>query len=194
MSAINNDILHDHDRIVVTCYARHGCRCTKPNTPSPGNNLGGLAGAALGVAIGDKGNNETAGVLIGAAASVFAGATIGNQKDGRNEQEMRLRSGVYGNEISGYAHAVQTQIHGYRCSTIAKQRLSNGSFNIVPTQHRTCFLLRTNPIFTRRGAATSQRQTQHQQTALNTSVRHLAKWSSPPSSLVVPCVLMTYWE
>ena len=31
--------------------------------------LGGLAGAALGVAIGDKGNNETAGALIGAAVT-----------------------------------------------------------------------------------------------------------------------------
>lgn len=76
--------------------------------------LGGLAGAALGVAIGDKGNNETAGALIGAAAGAFAGGAIGNQKDQRIDQEMRLRSGVYGNEISGYAHPVQTQRHGYR--------------------------------------------------------------------------------
>jgi len=76
--------------------------------------LGGLAGAALGVAIGDKGDNETAGALIGAAAGAFAGGALGNQKDQRIEQEMRLRSEVYGNGISGYSHPTQTQIQGYR--------------------------------------------------------------------------------
>ena len=76
--------------------------------------LGGLAGAALGVAIGDKGNNETAGALIGAAAGAFAGGAIGNQKDQRIEQEMRLRSGFYSNEMTGNPHPTQIQRHGYR--------------------------------------------------------------------------------
>ena len=64
--------------------------------------LGGLAGAALGVAIGDKGNNETAGALIGAAAGAIAGGAIGNQKDQRIEQEMRLRWDIQGSAGSGY--------------------------------------------------------------------------------------------
>lgn len=50
--------------------------------------LGGLAGAALGVAIGDKGNNETAGALIGGAAGAVAGGVIGNQRD-LNRQNYR---------------------------------------------------------------------------------------------------------
>lgn len=64
--------------------------------------LGGLAGAALGIAIGDKGNNETAGALIGAAAGAIAGGAIGNQKDQRAEQDMRYRSGIYGATPSTY--------------------------------------------------------------------------------------------
>jgi len=63
--------------------------------------LGGLAGAALGVAIGDKGNNETTGALIGAAAGAIAGGAIGNQKDQRIEQEMLYRSGYYGGNAPG---------------------------------------------------------------------------------------------
>ena len=47
--------------------------------------LGGLAGAALGAAIGDKGNNETTGALIGGAVGAIAGGTIGNDKDARIE-------------------------------------------------------------------------------------------------------------
>ncbi|GAA5510716.1 glycine zipper domain-containing protein [Novipirellula caenicola] len=47
--------------------------------------LGGLAGAAIGAAIGDKGNNETAGALIGGAVGAIAGGTIGNEKDARIE-------------------------------------------------------------------------------------------------------------
>ena len=43
--------------------------------------LGGLAGAAIGVAIGDRGNNETAGALIGGAVGAIAGGTIGDAKD-----------------------------------------------------------------------------------------------------------------
>ena len=74
--------------------------------------LGGLAGAALGVAIGDKGDNETAGALIGAAAGAFAGGAIGNQKDQRLEQEKRWREGFYGNEIPG-PHRIQTQRDNY---------------------------------------------------------------------------------
>lgn len=76
--------------------------------------LGGLAGAAIGVAIGDKGNNETAGALIGAAAGAFAGGAIGNQKDQRIEQEMRLRSGLYSTGTSGHTHPAQMQSRTYR--------------------------------------------------------------------------------
>ena len=47
--------------------------------------LGGLAGAAIGAAIGDKGNNETTGALIGGAVGAIAGGTIGNDKDARIE-------------------------------------------------------------------------------------------------------------
>jgi hypothetical protein len=54
--------------------------------------LGGLAGAAIGVAIGDKGNNETAGALIGAAAGAVAGGAIGNQKDQRIQHNQRYHS------------------------------------------------------------------------------------------------------
>jgi uncharacterized protein YcfJ len=43
--------------------------------------LGGLAGAAIGAAIGDKGNNETEGALIGGALGAIAGGSMGNQKD-----------------------------------------------------------------------------------------------------------------
>ena len=75
--------------------------------------LGGLAGAALGVAIGDKGDNETAGALIGAAAGAFAGGAIGNQKDQRIEQEIRWREGFYGNEISGSPAHAAPQRYGY---------------------------------------------------------------------------------
>lgn len=49
--------------------------------------LGGLAGAAVGAAIGDKGDNETAGALIGGAVGAVAGGAIGNQKDRRIEQQ-----------------------------------------------------------------------------------------------------------
>ncbi len=76
--------------------------------------LGGLAGAALGVAIGDKGNNETAGALIGAAAGAFAGGAIGNQKDQRIEQEMRYRSGFYSNVLPEELHHAEPHRHGYR--------------------------------------------------------------------------------
>ncbi len=57
--------------------------------------LGGLAGAAIGVAIGDKGNNETAGALIGGAVGAIAGGTIGNQRDRRIEHNQRYHSGYY---------------------------------------------------------------------------------------------------
>lgn len=55
--------------------------------------LGGLAGAALGIAIGDKGDNETAGALIGGAVGAIAGGTIGNQKDQLIEQNQRYHPG-----------------------------------------------------------------------------------------------------
>lgn len=64
--------------------------------------LGGLAGAALGVAIGDKGDNETAGALIGGAVGAVAGGTIGNQKDQRIEQYHRNahQSNLYRQQIA----------------------------------------------------------------------------------------------
>lgn len=75
--------------------------------------LGGLAGAALGVAIGDKGNNETAGALIGAAAGAIAGGAIGHQKDQRIEQEMRYRSDMFGREVPGYRPEYPMQLRSY---------------------------------------------------------------------------------
>lgn len=57
--------------------------------------LGGLAGAAIGAAIGDKGDNETAGALIGGAVGAVAGGTIGNQKDQRIEHYRRHHSGQH---------------------------------------------------------------------------------------------------
>ena len=74
--------------------------------------LGGLAGAALGIAIGDKGDNETAGALIGGAVGAIAGGTIGNQKDQRIEHNQRYHSGYnqhYGNPHHG--HAPQGNAH-----------------------------------------------------------------------------------
>ena len=71
--------------------------------------FGGIAGAALGVAIGDKGNNEAAGAIIGAAAGAFAGAAIGNQKDQLIEQEMRFQTDRYGHGTFGYP----AQIHSH---------------------------------------------------------------------------------
>lgn len=79
--------------------------------------LGGLAGAALGVAIGDKGNNETAGALIGAAAGAIAGGAIGNQKDERIEQEIRFNSDVYGSRTSGYRQPAWSKADAYRSAT-----------------------------------------------------------------------------
>ncbi len=66
--------------------------------------LGGLAGAAIGVAIGDKGNNETAGALIGGAVGAIAGGTIGNQKDQRIEHNRLYHSGPpqYYQQTPGY--------------------------------------------------------------------------------------------
>ncbi len=63
--------------------------------------LGGLAGAAIGVAIGDKGNNETAGALIGGAVGAIAGGTIGNQKDQRIQHDLRYHSSPYGSRYYG---------------------------------------------------------------------------------------------
>jgi len=54
--------------------------------------LGGVAGAAIGVAIGDKGGNETAGALIGGAVGAVAGGSIGDRKDHRIDNGQRLRS------------------------------------------------------------------------------------------------------
>lgn len=51
--------------------------------------LGGLAGAAIGAAIGDKGDNETEGALIGGALGAIAGGTIGDQKDQWNAHNRR---------------------------------------------------------------------------------------------------------
>ncbi|MGI9474971.1 MAG: glycine zipper domain-containing protein, partial [Rubripirellula sp.] len=74
--------------------------------------LGGLAGAALGIAIGDKGDNETAGALIGGAVGAIAGGTIGNQKDQRIEHNQRYHSGYnryYGQPQQGHGHQGHAQ-------------------------------------------------------------------------------------
>ncbi|TWT76568.1 Glycine zipper 2TM domain protein [Planctomycetes bacterium CA13] len=57
--------------------------------------LGGLAGAAIGAAIGDKGDNEVAGALIGGAVGAVAGGSIGNEKDHRIEHHQRYHSQQY---------------------------------------------------------------------------------------------------
>lgn len=75
--------------------------------------LGGLAGAALGVAIGDKGNNETAGALIGATAGAIAGGAIGHQKDQRIEQEIRFRSDMRGRHGPAYRPEYPMQFRSY---------------------------------------------------------------------------------
>lgn len=49
--------------------------------------FGGLAGAAIGAAIGDKGDNETTGALVGGAVGAVAGGAIGNQKDMRIQDQ-----------------------------------------------------------------------------------------------------------
>ncbi len=64
--------------------------------------LGGLAGAAVGAAIGDKGDNETAGALIGGAVGAIAGGAIGDQKDRRVQQQ--------------HHHAYQTQYYRQQLS------------------------------------------------------------------------------
>ena len=73
--------------------------------------LGGLAGAAIGVAIGDRGGNETAGALVGGAVGAIAGGAIGNQKDQRIEHNQRYHSGYphadhyyYGQPVYSHAH------------------------------------------------------------------------------------------
>ena len=79
--------------------------------------LGGLAGAAIGVAIGDKGDNETAGALIGGAVGAIAGGTIGNQKDQRIEHDRRYHSAPYGGRAYGGQPAYSgsgTQSHYYQ--------------------------------------------------------------------------------
>lgn len=55
--------------------------------------LGGLAGAAVGAAIGDKGNNETTGALVGGALGAIAGGKIGSDKDRRIEHNHQYHSG-----------------------------------------------------------------------------------------------------
>ncbi len=66
--------------------------------------LGGLAGAAAGVAIGDKGNNETAGALIGGAVGAVAGGAIGDQKDKRIQQQH-----YYNHQTQHYQQQLQAQ-------------------------------------------------------------------------------------
>ena len=83
--------------------------------------LGGLAGAAIGVAIGDQGNNETAGALIGAAAGALAGGAIGNQKDQRIQQEMYFRSALDGSRASGYPRPVRPNNYNYNTTPTLQQ-------------------------------------------------------------------------
>ncbi|WP_145171972.1 glycine zipper domain-containing protein [Rubripirellula lacrimiformis] len=70
--------------------------------------LGGLAGAALGVAIGDKGNNETAGALIGGAVGAIAGGAIGDAQDQRIQHDRQYHSG-YPLQAPAYGGAHQRQ-------------------------------------------------------------------------------------
>ncbi|TWU60079.1 Glycine zipper 2TM domain protein [Rubripirellula tenax] len=73
--------------------------------------LGGLAGAAIGVAIGDKGNNETAGALIGGAVGAVAGGTIGDARDQRIDHDRRYHSGypTYPSQIPAYGPPTHAQ-------------------------------------------------------------------------------------
>lgn len=66
--------------------------------------LGGLAGAAIGVAIGDKGGNETTGALVGGAVGAIAGGAIGNQKDQRIEHNQRYHSGYQSSDPLASQH------------------------------------------------------------------------------------------
>ncbi len=73
--------------------------------------FGGLAGAAIGAAIGDKGDNETAGALIGGAVGAIAGGKIGSQKDQRIEHNRIYHSGPYNAPHGGYHHTPQSQYY-----------------------------------------------------------------------------------
>lgn len=70
--------------------------------------LGGLAGAAIGVAIGDKGNNETAGALIGGAVGAIAGGTIGDAQDRRIDHDRIYHSGFAPNP---HWNATPVEVH-----------------------------------------------------------------------------------
>ncbi|TWU26940.1 Glycine zipper 2TM domain protein [Novipirellula galeiformis] len=71
--------------IVLVCSSLNVVNAQDHTHRRRGAILGGLAGAAIGAAIGDKGNNETTGALIGGAVGAIAGGTIGNAKDARIE-------------------------------------------------------------------------------------------------------------
>lgn len=74
--------------------------------------LGGLAGAAIGVAIGDRGNNETAGALIGGAVGAVAGGAIGDAKDRRINHNRIYHSNNHSNFHSGH-HTPQYVVPGH---------------------------------------------------------------------------------
>lgn len=65
--------------------------------------FGGLAGAAIGLAIGDKGDNETAGALIGGTVGAIAGGAIGDAQDQRINRSLR----------SNPAYQAQQPAYGY---------------------------------------------------------------------------------
>ena len=52
-----------------------------------GSVLGGLAGAAAGVAIGEHNDKPVAGALIGGAVGMVAGAALGNSQDRRAAEQ-----------------------------------------------------------------------------------------------------------
>jgi hypothetical protein len=79
--------------IVALFFTFFVARADAQNYRRRGVIVGGLAGAAIGAAIGDKGNNETTGALIGGAIGAVAGGTIGNQKDQRLEHDRLYHSG-----------------------------------------------------------------------------------------------------
>ncbi|MGB7325638.1 MAG: glycine zipper domain-containing protein [Rubripirellula sp.] len=85
--------------------------------------LGGLAGAAIGVAIGDKGNNETAGALIGGAVGAVAGGAIGDARDQRIDHDQRYHSGHRGYSAPPHPqHVYPSQMPAYGASPYSAHR------------------------------------------------------------------------
>lgn len=78
--------------VLLTAFISVPAKAQQHQNRNGGALLGGLAGAAIGAAIGDKGQNETEGALIGGALGAIAGGTIGDQKDQWNAHNRRYHS------------------------------------------------------------------------------------------------------